>query len=297
MIRISLIIATYNRAEQLLTTLSSVAIQSASAELWECIIVDNNSNDATSERVASFIAEHPALNFRYIFEGVQGLSAARNAGIRASVGEIVAFIDDDERIVPEFINAYIQLFDTKADASSAGGKIITEYPTGCPRWMSRYTEEPIANPIDFGQEIGLFPSHRIPGGGNMAIRRSVLDKIGYFNPQLGRTGNRLIGGEESDLFERMQQHGMHCYYVPKAVMYHIIGEEKLTKDYFCRLAFNTGISQKSRAELHSRVARLYIFEAMKWIATLLLCLCHRPVQSKYLLLMRYNISRGIVCNK
>ena len=275
-------------------TLDSVARQSASAEMWECVVVDNNSKDNTSERVATFAAAHPELNIRYVFEGVQGLSAARNAGIRASVGEIVAFIDDDERIVADFIEAYIQLFDSLPDAASAGGKIIAEYPSGRPAWMSRYSEEPIANPMDFGEEVSLFPSHRIPGGGNMAIRRKALDEVGYFNPQLGRRGDRLIGGEESDLFERLRQRGMRCYYAPRAVMYHIIGQDKLTKDYFCRLSYNTGISQRSRAELHSRTARLYLFEAMKWAATLLLCLCHRPAQSKYLLLMRYHISRGIL---
>ncbi len=297
MIRLSLIIATYNRAEQLMTTLNSVAEQSATAEEWECIVVDNNSQDNTSERVAAFITAHPELNIRYVFEGVQGLSAARNAGIRASVGDIVAFIDDDERIVADFIDSYIQLFDTKPDAISAGGRIIAEYPTGRPRWMSHYTEEPIANPMDFGEEVRLFPPHRIPGGGNMAIRRKALDEVGYFNPQLGRTGKRLIGGEESDLFERLRQRGMRCYYVPQAVMYHIIGQEKLTKDYFCRLAYNTGVSQRSRAELHHRVIRLYIFEAMKWAATLLLTLVHHPAQSRFLLLMRYHISRGILNRK
>ena len=297
MIRLSLIIATYNRAEQLMVTLDSVARQSAAAEMWECVVVDNNSKDDTAERVAAFAAAHPTLNIRYVFEGVQGLSAARNAGIRASVGEIVAFIDDDERIVPEFIEVYIHLFDTQANASSAGGKIIAEYPSGRPAWMSRYSEEPIANPMDFGEKVSLFPSHRIPGGGNMAIRRKVLDEVGYFNPKLGRTGNRLIGGEESDLFERLRQQGMLCYYAPRAVMYHIIGPEKLTKDYFCRLAYNTGISQRSRAELHSRITRLYIFEAIKWAATLFLCLCHRPAQSRFLLLMRYHISRGILQRK
>lgn len=294
MIRLSLIIATYNRAEQLMTTLKSVAEQNSPSELWECVVVDNNSKDDTRERVKDFAAMHPELNIRYVFEGVQGLSAARNAGIRASQGEIVAFIDDDERIVEGFIAAYIDLFDSHTDAMSAGGKIIAEYPSGRPRWMSRYTEEPIANPMDFGEVVVPFPSHRIPGGGNMAIRREALEKVGYFNPMLGRKGNRLIGGEESDLFERLRQHHMRCYYTPDAVMYHIISEEKLTKDYFCRLAYNTGISQRSRAELHSRVAKLYLFEAFKWGATLLLCLCHRPAQSRYLLLMRYQITRGII---
>ena len=293
MIRLSLIIATYNRAEQLMITLRSVAAQSKTSAQWECIVVDNNSTDNTKERVEEFIAEHPRLNIIYHFESKQGLSHARNAGIARAKGDIIAFIDDDERIVPDFISAYIKLFDNYPAAMAAGGKIIAEYPTGQPRWMSYYTERPIANPMDFGDYVRPFPKGRIPGGGNMAMRREVFDKIGVFNTSLGRTGKSLIGGEESDLFERVAKAGMECYYVPRAVMYHIIPAEKLTDAYFERLCYNTGVSQLTRAELHNRTTRLYIGEVMKWCATLLLCLIHTPAQSKYLIKMRRNISKGI----
>jgi glycosyltransferase involved in cell wall biosynthesis len=79
MIRLSLVIATYNRAEQLMVTLRSVAAQSKSSAQWECIVVDNNSGDNTKERVEEFIAEQPHLNIIYHFECNQGLSHARNA--------------------------------------------------------------------------------------------------------------------------------------------------------------------------------------------------------------------------
>lgn len=289
----SLVIATYNRAEQLMVTLGSVAMQNAEAESWECIVVDNNSSDNTRERVEAFKSEHNSLNIRYIFEQNQGLSYARNAGIVASRGDIVAFIDDDERIVADFVSAYIDLFDQHPDAMAAGGEIIAEYPTGRPRWMSRYTERPIANPMSFGDRVKLFPSSRIPGGGNMAMRRRVFDSIGMFNTSLGRTGKRLLGGEESDLFERIVKHEYRVYYAPRAVMYHIIPKEKLSRDYFVRLATNTGISQRTRAELNHTMLKLYVAEVAKWVATLLLCLIHRPAQSRYLILMRKHISKGI----
>lgn len=293
MIRLSLVIATYNRAEQLMVTLGSVAMQNAEAESWECIVVDNNSSDNTRERVEAFKSEHNSLNIRYIFEQNQGLSYARNAGIVASRGDIVAFIDDDERIVSDFVSAYIDLFDQHPDAMAAGGEIIAEYPTGRPRWMSRHTERPIANPMSFGDRVKLFPSSRIPGGGNMAMRRRVFDSIGMFNTSLGRTGKRLLGGEESDLFERIVKHEYRVYYAPRAVMYHIIPKEKLSRDYFVRLATNTGISQRTRAELNHTMLKLYVAEVIKWVATLLLCLIHRPAQSRYLILMRKQISKGI----
>ncbi|MBQ3174319.1 MAG: glycosyltransferase family 2 protein [Alistipes sp.] len=293
MVRISLVIATYNRAEQLMTTLVSVAAQSLAPEAWECVVVDNNSTDATRERVAAFGACHPELHIRYIFEREQGLSAARNAGIAASQGDIIAFVDDDERIVPDFLGAYVDLFDSHPEAMAAGGCIIAEYPTGRPRWMSCFTEQPIANPMNYGATVRLFPKGKIPGGGNMAFRREALVRVGIFDTSLGRTGKSLIGGEESDLFERMATVGIRLYYVPRAVMYHIIPAEKLTREYFQRLCYNTGVSQRRRAELHDRVWRLYVGEVAKWCATLALCLVHRPCQSRALIAMRREISRGI----
>lgn len=292
--QLSLVVATYNRSEQLLITLRSVAAQRTPRSEWECVVVDNNSTDDTRSRVEVFAAEHPEVDIRYIFESKQGLSHARNAGIEAATGRIIAFIDDDERIVEGFVGAYITLFDNHPDAMAAGGRIIAEYATSRPRWMSHYTERPIANPMDYGTRIRLFPKGAIPGGGNMALRREVFDIVGVFDTSLGRTGKRLIGGEESDLFERIAQQDMRVYYSPDAVMYHIIPDEKLSNDYFERLCFNTGISQHTRAQLHRRVAGLYIGEAAKWVATLLLCLVHRPAQARYLLKMRYNISRGIL---
>ena len=293
MIDLTLIIATYNRAEQLMVTLGSVATQQYPAQRWECVVVDNNSKDDTRERVEAFAAAHPEINIRYCFEQNQGLSHARNRGIKEAQGAILAFIDDDERIVPDFVAAYVELFNSVPDAMAAGGKIIAEYPTGRPLWMSKYTERPIANPMDFGESIKLFPKGCIPGGGNMAMRRELFEQIGVFDTTLGRTGKRLIGGEESDLFERIAKHGMACYYVPRAVMYHIIPEEKLTQEYFCRLAYNVGVSHYRRAEIHGRKMRLYISEIAKWCATLLLCITHTSAQSRQLITMRRHISRGI----
>ena len=90
MIKLSLLIATYNRADRLIETLESVVAQDAPAELWECVVVNNNSTDCTAERFAAFAAAHPQYNLRMVEEHNQGLSYARNRGIRESTGEYMA---------------------------------------------------------------------------------------------------------------------------------------------------------------------------------------------------------------
>lgn len=297
MIRLSIVIATYNRATLLLDALKSVIRQSAPAQEWECVVVNNNSSDNTSECFAEFAGEHPEYNLRIVDEPNQGLSYARNRGIRESVGEYIAIIDDDEHIAEDFVAAYIRLFDSVPEAVAAGGPIVARYPTGRPRWMSCYTERPIANTMYFGEEVREFPKGRVPGGGNMALRRSAIRRYGVFDTSLGYSGESLIGGEECDLFERLQIADAKYYYVPTAVMYHIIPREKLTKEYFARLSYNVGVSQLRRARLYRRVWRVRFIELSKWVATLLIALWYTITlqwrKGYYLILMRLNISRGL----
>ncbi|MBQ5703661.1 MAG: glycosyltransferase family 2 protein [Alistipes sp.] len=297
MVRLSIVIATYNRSAMLMQTLQSVVEQTLPREEWECVVVNNNSSDSTATDFEAFAARYPDYNLRMVLEPNQGLSYARNRGIRESEGEYIAIVDDDERIAPEFVASYVALFDQVPDAVAAGGPIVAEYPTGRPRWMSAFTERPIANTMYFGDEVREFPRGRVPGGGNMALRRSAVRRYGVFDTSLGYVGETLIGGEESDLFERLQIAEAKYYYVPKAVMYHIIPKEKLTIEYLSRLSYNVGVSQLRRARYYHRKGRVRAKECVKWLATLALAAWYGITlqwsKAKYLVIMRYNITRGL----
>lgn len=293
MICLSLIIPTHNRARQLIVALESVVRQDMPAGEWECVVIDNASTDDTQQRFAAFAAAHPDHNLRIVFEPEPGVSYARNRGFAEARAACVASIDDDERINPGFLRAYAGFFATHPEAVVAGGRIIAEYETGRPAWMSKYTEMPVANPMDFGSRVRPFPAGRVPGGGNMAFRRAAVLAFGGFDPSLGRVGRETIGGEENDLFERMLAAGETIWYVPDAVMWHIIPPEKLTETYFRRLCYNVGVSQRVRAAIHGRRLKARMLEIAKWGATLVLCCTMRPVKSWWLLRMRCQISRGL----
>lgn len=297
MIRLSIVIATYNRSTMLMQTLQSIVEQTLPRQQWECVVVNNNSSDSTAADFEAFAARYPDYNLRMVLETNQGLSYARNRGIRESEGEYIAIVDDDERIAPEFVASYVALFDNLPDAVAAGGPIVAEYPTGRPRWMSAFTERPIANTMYFGDEVREFPRGRVPGGGNMALRRMAVRRYGVFDTSLGYVGESLVGGEESDLFERLQIAEAKYYYVPKAVMYHIIPKEKLTLEYLRRLSYNVGVSQLRRARYYHRKGRVRLKECGKWVATLALALWYGITlqwsKAKYLIVMRYNITRGL----
>lgn len=292
MYRITLVIPTYNRAASLMRALESVARQTLDPALWECLIVDNASTDHTAEAVTLFAAKHPTLHIRLVREEQQGVAHARNRALQEATTELICSIDDDERINEGFIEAYLRFFDEHPDAVVAGGRIIAEYEQERPHWMSRWTERPIANPMDYGEQIRPFPRGALPGGGNMGFRRSIALQVG-FATQLGRTGGRLLGGEENDFLQRMHEAGHTLWYLPNAVMWHIIPPEKCTDEYLCRLAFNIGISQRRRAELRGGVGRALLSEIGKWGATLILLLTMRPTKGLRLLRMRHHIARGL----
>lgn len=293
MIRLSLIIPTHNRSERLIAALESVIRQDLPAADWECVVVSNNSTDDTVARFGDFAARYPGLNLRLVTEDGPGVSYARNRGIAETSAPLLVFIDDDERINPGFLRAYADFFDAHPDAVVAGGRIIAEYVTGRPAWLSKYTEMPIANPMDFGPDVRPFPAGRVPGGGNMAFRRAGLAGYGGFDPSLGRVNGELIGGEENDFFERLLLGGETIWYVPGAVMWHIIPPAKLTGAYFRRLSYNVGVSQRLRAEIHRRLPKTFVLEIAKWAATLVFCCTMPPRKSRWLLRMRLEISRGL----
>lgn len=296
MFRLTLLIPTFNRSRELLRALDSVAAQRLDPALWECIIIDNASTDDTAEVVERFAAEHPTLHLRRVYEPTPGVSHARNRGLREATTELIASIDDDERINADFLAAYLDFFDAHPEASVAGGRIIAEYPSGRPRWMSRWTERPIANPMDYGNEVRPFPQGALPGGGNMAFRREVALRFG-FDTELGRVGGKPIGGEENDFFLRLREAGIELWYVPRAVMWHIIPEEKLTPAYLNRLAYHIGISQRRRATGRNELRRAQLKELLKWVVTLALVVTMRPAQWLRVVAMRREISRGLFQNE
>lgn len=107
--KVSIIIATYNRAHLILETLESVCAQTYTN--WECIIVDDGSTDNTEEIVTDLVSK----DGRFIFlnrpsERPKGPNAARNFGIENSTGEYVLSLDSDDWILPEHLELKVEVF-------------------------------------------------------------------------------------------------------------------------------------------------------------------------------------------
>ena len=235
---ISVVICTYNRSRHLKNVLSSLAEQEVSDDLtWEIVVIDNNSKDNTKDIVRDFKST-TSIPVQYFTEEKQGLSHARNRGIVEATGKYVAFTDDDAIAEKKWV-ASLHEGLMKYGCDCVGGKIFLRTEKELPGWLNRELWGFLGY-LDYGDEEINFDDTHYPFGGNMVFPKDFFARIGYFNPNYGRIGNKDFGGDEYELFTRFLASGGKGMYIPSAIVYHVIGPEKLQKQYFRKLHFRAG---------------------------------------------------------
>ena len=297
---ITLIICTYNREKYIGPLLDSIAKNDYPPSDYEIVLVDNNCTDNTRGVCEQFAVAHPEIIFRYVVEPEQGLSAARNKGIKEAKGEIIIYVDDDALVDADYIRIYAEHFASHPETMAAGGPIEPLYETEEPKWMSPYTKALLTAWMNYGDNVREYPNGRYPGGGNAAYRKVVFDKVGLFNTELGRKGSALLASEEKDIFDKMHALGMQVLYLPTPVLHHIIPQAKLEEDYFNRLTLQIGRSERMRTRAISKGKYLkrLLSEGVKWGGTLVLLAIYtlqgHPMKGWKLVLFRRNVTKGLL---
>ena len=297
---ISVIICTYNREKYLYNALSHVACNTLNKSEYEIVLVNNNSTDNTEQESQRFATDYPDVNFHYFVETKQGLAHARNRGIEESRGEYLVFLDDDSFVRPEYLENLLTQLNTYSDVSAWGGRIIPLFESGRPPkwWGCRWTV-PWVSAIDMGDNVRLF-ERQYPIGANMGVKRSVVEKVGLFNTELGRSKKNLMAGEEKDFFNHIRENGGKIYYFPNIDVQHVIPPSRTTKDYIVRLGDGVGRSERLRCKTIGRkaVIRRCLAEMVKWGGTLVLwgyyMITFRPAIANYLVLFRWQVSKGLL---
>ena len=298
---ISVIICTYNRDKYIYNVLKSLALGTLEHSAYEIILVDNNCTDNTRSEVDHFCNVFPQVSLRYFVETNQGLSHARNRGIRESKGDILVYVDDDATVNPEYLKTYADWFESHPETDAAGGPIIPHYETGSePKWMTYFIKRLLTGYLYFGDKAKPFPGQNYPGGGNAAYRSRVFEKVGLYNVELGRNGDSLGGGEEKDIFDKMKREGMQFVYLPQAILYHSIPGYKLEADYFNRLTAGIGQSERARTLRigKSSYRKRLLSELKKWCATIVLwcfyLITFRPGRGNMLIRFRRNVTKALL---
>ncbi len=190
---------------------------------YEVIVVDNNSTDNTAEIVRSFsVCDIPV---RYIFEPRIGVSHGRNAGVLAARAEVIAFTDDDVRAEKGWVGAVHRTLLERPDVDCIGGKILPHWPGSLPRWLDRRHWSPLAV-LDYGDDVIEISAGnpRCLLTANMAIRRPVFDRVGYFSPAFPRC-------QDHELQLRYWRAGGRALYVPELVTVAEVAGQRLDKRY------------------------------------------------------------------
>ncbi|HJR22680.1 MAG TPA: glycosyltransferase [Dongiaceae bacterium] len=215
---LSVIICTRDRREALERCLA--ALMSQTSRAGQIVVVDNSRNRSAETVSARF----PDVD--YLHEPRPGLSAARNAGVRASKGALVAFTDDDVEPSPSWTMEIVRAFSSAAVDAVTGLVLPARLETSAQCYfqfkMGGFGSECVPLIFDrrFLDETRSTGAQvwRIGAGANMAFRRSVFDRVGLFDERLGAGASGC--SEDSELWYRLIAGGGACLFEPRAVVVH-----------------------------------------------------------------------------
>lgn len=218
---ISVIICTYNRPDRLQSCLQHLRRQRYPA--FEVIVVDNCPKTA---EVRDYIAAVGDPRYRYVVEPRAGLSRARNTGVSAATGDLVAFLDDDEEPDVFWLAALARGFARGSDVGCVTGPIL---PASLDTEAQLLFEELGGHVKDRGfksavfsgdgRQSPLYPRPPFGAGGNMAFRRQTLARIGRFDTALG-AGTPALGAEDTLALALVMLAGQKIAYEPAAFVRH-----------------------------------------------------------------------------
>lgn len=209
MIELSVVVPTYNRLETLTLVIPSFLQQSVSAEAYEILVCDSNSNDGTAQYLAQIAREHP--NVRHLPGPYTGRAMARNAGIAAARAPLVLFNDSDIIAGPELFTEHLRRHASGERIAVVGWEVQVASLEEYERKRQRPEERGSLHPPTRKNLSWLYFLT-----GNASVRRDDLLRVGCFDESF--TG---YGHEDLELGYRLQKAGVAIRYEPRAVNYHL----------------------------------------------------------------------------
>jgi GT2 family glycosyltransferase len=200
---VSVVVCAHDAAETIDDCLSSLATLTYPS--FEVIVVDDGSADATASIARRHAGLHPCVRVIDMPKG--GLSAARNIGLAAATGEIVAYTDADVRVDPDWLSYLVQPLLT-SDVAGAGGPNVVP---GDDPWVAQCVARAPGGPTHVMLDDRI--AEHVPGC-NMAFRRDALLSIDGFNPVY------LRAGDDVDICWRLQAKGLKIAFAPSALVWH-----------------------------------------------------------------------------
>ena len=241
----------------------SVVISAYSDERWDALrgaVTSVRGQTRPAHQVIVSVDHNPALLQRahaewpdgsvVLVENTepQGLSGARNAGIAAANGDIVAFLDDDAAADPDWLEHLAPVFDDPA-VVSAGGSLSPAWVEPRPAWFPREFDWVIGCSYT-GLPTGVAEVRNAPGA-NRASGRGAVGAGGGFHSGIGRDRGLPMGCEETEISIRLRQQrpGARIVYEPAAHVRHLVTPGRGTWNYFFTRCWAEGMSKALLTDL------------------------------------------------
>lgn len=242
---------TDKRLPQIRAALDSIARQTMPPSQ---VIVVADHNQALCDLLAAGYPDYEVIPSKF----ERGLSGARNTGIEHATGDVVAFLDDDARAQPQWLETLLASYDDES-VLGVGGVVVADWSSpGRPAWL----------PEEFLWVVGcsyrgqpeVKAEVRNPIGANMSFRRSAFDRAGLFDSSVGRTfiSSRPLGCEETEFSIRLRRlsPGARIIYEPRAVVHHHVEQSRATWRYFLGRCRAEGCSKARVSRLSGASAAL-----------------------------------------
>ena len=198
---------------------------------YEVVVVDNGSTDDTADTIARLARAFP-VPLRRVTEPRRGRPQALNTGLREAAGAMFVVTDDDLLISPGWLRAFWRCFQEERPDGVAG-RVLPRWTGGSPAWLANGAQADLnrlgLGCLDHGAQRISSRSGRYCRwvGGNMAIRRQAVERVGGFD-------ERFIRGQDREFYERCVEQGLVICYEPEALAHHLVGADRVTPAYFRR---------------------------------------------------------------
>jgi succinoglycan biosynthesis protein ExoM len=235
---ISACICTYKRPDLLVRALDGIISQVADNKFsLEIVVVDNDGMRSAENVVRRYQQNNNDLKIIYDCEPEQNIALTRNRCIRNASGNFIAFIDDDESPVKNWLtDMYHCLKEYNSD--SVLGPVLPEFPSGAPEWLKKsgLCDRPrnvTGSPIT-GKDLRA---------GNIFFQRKIFEKDDtWFDRSRGRTG-----GEDGEFISRQIKRGRKFIWCDEAVVFEIVPEERWHASYYLKRNFLIGTITGNKA--------------------------------------------------
>ena len=209
--KISVIVCTRNRPDDVVACAKTILANQYPA--FELVIVDQ-SNPTDRQRAEAKVGLDERL--RWIATATRGLSVSRNLAVAAARATILAFTDDDCRVSETWVSDTAAEFDADPELGLLFGKVVLTPEDRARGYAAEF------EPERRKELCGALPEPHLAWGvgANMAIRRSVFDRLGVFDTALG-AGAPFFAGEELDITLRALTAGFKMVHTPATSVIHL----------------------------------------------------------------------------